>query len=330
MAIKVSYYGSKKPGPSVKPQRVIKLPDNVPRDKLPFGQHNPIDWMTGKHLFRLRDEDRDKSRPRNVQSSEADDDRYLFPVDLVNVEGEGGSAKAPATWKYDVRDMESGALLLAGVDPTAAPHQWRRPEVGAMKPATYGYAYFDDGDDGHDKMVVLGWINEAKTTVVGDADIAVPTQDSIETRTTESDGDVLQLYDFDDPPEYTVPPYGSKPKIVLRDDVSSSVPSIAYGAIPDLAESILDEFTAGDGISIDVYNRTISVDAEQIAGSIGDILDPPEVPPPCGHPGNEPGAGGESDDGDDTEHPGDEPGAGGGDTDHPGDSPSPPSSGECP
>ena len=58
-------------------------------------------------------------------------------------------------------------------------------------------------------------------------------------------------------------------------------------------------------------------------------------PPPCGHPGNEPGAGGESDGGDDTEHPGDEPGAGGesgggGDTDHPGDSPSPPSSGDCP
>ena len=176
------------------------------------------------------------------------------------------------------------------------------------------------------KEIVGDWINEAKTTVVGDADIAVPTQDSIETRTTESDGDVLQLYDFDDPPEYTVPPDGSKPKIVLRDDVSSSVPSIAYGTIPDLAESILDEFTAGDGISIDVSNRTISVDAEQIAGSIGDILDPPEVPPPCGHPGNEPGAGGESEPGDDTEHPGDESG----DTDHPGDSPSPPSSGECP
>ena len=58
-----------------------------------------------------------------------------------------------------------------------------------------------------------------------------------------------------------------------------------------------------------------------------DGLPDPDTPP-CGHPGNEPGAGGEPGDdehGDDTEHPG-----AGGDTEHPGDSPSPPSSGECP
>ena len=70
----------------------------------------------------------------------------------------------------------------------------------------------------------------------------------------------------------------------------------------------------------------------------GEVEDPgsgdEEPPPPCGHPGNEPGAGGESEGGDDTDHPGDDPGAGseseGGDfIDHPGDSPSPPSSGEC-
>lgn len=57
MAIKVSYYGSKKPAPNVKPQRVINLADNTPRDKLPFGGNNPIDWMTGKHLFQLKKEE---------------------------------------------------------------------------------------------------------------------------------------------------------------------------------------------------------------------------------------------------------------------------------
>jgi hypothetical protein len=77
---------------------------------------------------------------------------------------------------------------------------------------------------------------------------------------------------------------------------------------------------------------------EQIASSTITLLieeDSPDAPepedpiaPPCGHPGNEPGAGGESGGGDDTEHPGDHPGAGG-DTEHPGDSPTPPSSGEC-
>ena len=83
---------------------------------------------------------------------------------------------------------------------------------------------------------------------------------------------------------------------------------------------------------------------EQIASSTITLLieeDSPDAPesedpsgaPPCGHPGNEPGAGGDSGGGDDTEHPGDDPGAGGNssgdDTDHPGDSPSPPSSGDC-
>lgn len=74
-------------------------------------------------------------------------------------------------------------------------------------------------------------------------------------------------------------------------------------------------------------------DAEPPPGFPDDSGLPDEDPPPCGHPGNEPGAGGGDGDGDDTEHPGDDPGAGGDsggdDPDHPGDSPSPPSSGEC-
>ena len=51
---------------------------------------------------------------------------------------------------------------------------------------------------------------------------------------------------------------------------------------------------------------------------------PEDPPPPCGHPGNEPGAGGDSTDGDDTNHHGD-----GHIGSRPGDYPSPPSSGEC-
>jgi len=41
------------------------------------------------------------------------------------------------------------------VDPTADPHKWKRPSVGWMNPATFGYAHYNgDGD------LVLGWINE--------------------------------------------------------------------------------------------------------------------------------------------------------------------------
>ena len=155
---------------------------------------------------------------------------HVFPVELSQVGGDEGGESAPASWTYDVRGVESGALLAEDINPVAAPHQWRRPVTGAMEAATFGYAHFqDDGAGGRE--LVLGWINEAP---------------------------------------------------------------------------------AGEGDD---------------PGS-GD-----DVPPPCGHPGNEPGAGGESDGGDDTEHPGDDPGAGGNssgdDTDHPGDSPSPPSSGDC-
>jgi hypothetical protein len=81
-----------------------------------------------------------------------------------------------------------------------------------------------------------------------------------------------------------------------------------------------------------IANSTITLLIEEDSPDAPEPEDPTQ-PPPCGHPGNEPGAGGGDGDGDDTEHPGDEPGAGGGstgdDTDHPGDSPSPPSSGDC-
>ena len=60
MAIQVSYYGNKKPAPNVKPQRVINLPDNTPKDKLPFGKANPIDWMTGKRLVQFKKDEQVK------------------------------------------------------------------------------------------------------------------------------------------------------------------------------------------------------------------------------------------------------------------------------
>jgi hypothetical protein len=44
MGITVKFYGDTKPGPGVKPIRVVDNP------KLPFGKAHPVDWMTGKHL----------------------------------------------------------------------------------------------------------------------------------------------------------------------------------------------------------------------------------------------------------------------------------------
>lgn len=51
MGISVSYFGKKKPAAGVTP--VWKKP----AEKLPFNQANPVDWETGKHLLRFREED---------------------------------------------------------------------------------------------------------------------------------------------------------------------------------------------------------------------------------------------------------------------------------
>jgi len=85
---------------------------------------------------------------------------HVFPVELSQVGGDAGGESAPASWTYDVRGVESGALLAGDINPVAAPHQWRRPATGAMEAATFGYAHFqDDGAGGRE--LVLGWINEA-------------------------------------------------------------------------------------------------------------------------------------------------------------------------
>ncbi len=78
-----------------------------------------------------------------------------FPVLLAEAGGSGGDAETGPTWVYDVVDPASGITIDDAVDPTAAPHHWKRPTVGAMTAATFGYAH-----RGTDGVLVLGWINE--------------------------------------------------------------------------------------------------------------------------------------------------------------------------
>ena len=79
--------------------------------------------------------------------------------------------------------------------------------------------------------------------------------------------------------------------------------------------------------------RTAKVLATDHIPQDGTEPPPPEddyPSPPCGHPGNLPGGGSASDDGDYTDHPGDDPPSeeSGNISDHPGDSPSPPCASE--
>ena len=123
---------------------------------------------------------------------------------------------------------------------------------------------------------------------------------------------------------YTVELYDGNVYVVIEDGVVKIINSPR-----EYSSRIACIVDSESGKIEQIASSTITLLIEEDSPDAPDPEDPSDIAPPCGHPGNEPGAGGESDDGDDTEHPGDEPGAGGGDTDHPGDSPSPPSSGEC-
>ncbi|MCL2120389.1 MAG: hypothetical protein FWH27_18400 [Planctomycetaceae bacterium] len=79
----------------------------------------------------------------------------LFPVKLNKTGGEQGDDKSVASWTYKVTDALTDEVLGENVNPTASPHQWRRPGIGALREASFGYAHRDKDD-----KLVLGWINE--------------------------------------------------------------------------------------------------------------------------------------------------------------------------
>jgi hypothetical protein len=79
----------------------------------------------------------------------------LFPVKLEKTGGEQGDDKKAASWTYKVTNALTNEKLEEDVKPTASPHQWKRPSIGAYSAATFGYAHYDN-----DNKIVLGWINE--------------------------------------------------------------------------------------------------------------------------------------------------------------------------
>ena len=94
----------------------------------------------------------------------------LFPVVLNKTGGDEGDEKTATTWRYDVTHALTDELLAEDIDPTKSPHQWKRPSIGRMTQATFGYAHFDNDDN-----LVVGWINETfvlSSCVVEDEDDA--------------------------------------------------------------------------------------------------------------------------------------------------------------
>jgi hypothetical protein len=79
----------------------------------------------------------------------------LFLVTLEKMGGEQGDDKNAASWTYKVTDTLTNEKFGDDIDPTESPHQWKRPNIGAFSPATFGYAHYNN-----DNHIVLGWINE--------------------------------------------------------------------------------------------------------------------------------------------------------------------------
>ena len=84
---------------------------------------------------------------------------HVFPVNLSQTGGSQGDESYAASWTYNVYDIESGNLLESSVDPTSTPHKWKRPSIGQMIAADFGYAHYEDDGSGGEQ-IVLGWINE--------------------------------------------------------------------------------------------------------------------------------------------------------------------------
>lgn len=76
------------------------------------------------------------------------------PVLLTQTGGSQGTASGAATWRYRVSTID-GFELATNVNPTTSPHHWKRPSIGQMSPATFGYAHRNG-----DNALSLGWINE--------------------------------------------------------------------------------------------------------------------------------------------------------------------------
>jgi hypothetical protein len=84
---------------------------------------------------------------------------HVFPVNLSQAGGSQGDESYAASWTYNVYDIKSGILLESSVDPTSTPHKWKRPSIGQMIAADFGYAHYQDDGSGGEQLV-LGWINE--------------------------------------------------------------------------------------------------------------------------------------------------------------------------
>jgi len=96
MSIKVTYYGTTKPGtPGAKPVKVLEAPE-----RNPFNSRNPISWQDGKHLVRFGPEEASSSIPTLPENPP---DPYVLGSDT-----EGTEAALTTSWTTGTEDGAKG------------------------------------------------------------------------------------------------------------------------------------------------------------------------------------------------------------------------------
>jgi hypothetical protein len=100
----------------------------------------------------------------------------VIPVKLYLSGGTQGTATAPASWTYNVLDFDTDATLLSNVNPVNSPHRWKRPSVGQMSQADFGYAHYGSNGSGGQQLIV-GWINEVAQQQACQAEANAPIAD---------------------------------------------------------------------------------------------------------------------------------------------------------
>ncbi|MCC6679476.1 MAG: hypothetical protein IT445_01105 [Phycisphaeraceae bacterium] len=82
-----------------------------------------------------------------------------FPVVLQQDGGGPGDGSHACDYTYTITDLASGTELATDIDPTIAPHRYKRPPIGARIAATAGLAYWvlNAGQ----VVAAIYWCNEA-------------------------------------------------------------------------------------------------------------------------------------------------------------------------
>ncbi len=94
-------------------------------------------------------------------------DGNVFPVTLSQVGGADGTRTTMASWTYNVKKLGAAVDLLSAINPTSAPHKYKRESLGKRTTANFGLCALDESGD-----PFLTWINE--TIGVSACDIIDP------------------------------------------------------------------------------------------------------------------------------------------------------------